>query len=342
MDLLSRHSRHLLFPPIGDEGQQRIARARIAVVGCGALGSRIAELLVRAGAGREGGVVRIIDRDTVDESNLQRQALFVEADAAASAPKAAAAARHLRAIDSRANCDPHVRDLNPANALRLLSNVELIIDGTDNFRARFLINDAALSLGIPWIYGAATGSRGMVATIVPGRTPCLRCYVSELPPLGAVESCDTAGVITPLPALIASMQVAAALRLTVDQSFDRGMFSIDLWPASFRLLFAEAMADPGCASCGTREFPSLHDVSEELVTLCGRNSVQIYSGDGADLGAIGDRLQRRDHALLRHDESITAHIDEGRLTVFADGRVVVEGTTDPLLAKSIVARYLGG
>jgi molybdopterin-synthase adenylyltransferase len=348
MDLTGRHSRHHLFAPIGADGQARIERARIAVVGCGALGSRIAELLVRAGAGRSGGLVRIIDRDYVDLSNLQRQALFDEKDAASSMPKAAAALRHLKAIDGAASCEAHVRDLNPSNVRRLLGGIDLAIDGTDNFRTRFLINDAAVSMKMPWIYGAAVGSRGMVATIIPGTTPCLRCYLGELPPLGTVESCDTAGIITPLPALVASMQVTAALRYLVDGSIERGLFTVDLWPPSFGRIFARSEPDPQCLSCGTGELPALNGPAEELVTLCGRNSVQISDGADADLDSVAARLQRSlaaedgSPALLRHPQSLTAEIPEGKLTVFADGRVVVEGTVDPLLARSIVSRYLGG
>jgi adenylyltransferase/sulfurtransferase len=339
---MERHSRSILFKPIGAEGQRRIERARVTVVGAGALGSQISESLVRAGVGRESGMVRIIDRDYVDLTNLQRQTLFVESDAAEAAPKASAAARHLRAIDEHARVEPMVRDLNPANAARLIAGSDLVIDGTDNFATRFLINDAAIDAGLPWIYGAAVGSRGMVATIVPGRTPCLRCYLRDVPGMGPADSCDTAGIITPLPTLVASLEVAAALRWIVEGALDRGLMSLDLWtsPPSFRRIFESAEPDRECASCGTRELPALRGDSGELVTLCGRNSVQIADGRDADLDAIEARL-RPVYPLHRHPESVSADISEGRLTVFADGRMIVEGTTDPLRAKSIVARYLG-
>ncbi len=338
-----RHSRHRLFPPIGDDGQKALENARIAIVGCGALGSRIAELLARAGVGRgSGGLLRIIDRDYVDLSNLQRQALFDEDDAGRSRPKASAAKRHLERIDSSLRCEAVVRDLNPANALTLLDGVELILDGTDNFRTRFLINDAAIELGTPWIYGAAVGSRGMTATIVPGVTPCLRCFMEFLPPLGSNESCDVAGIITPLPSVVAGLQVAAALKWVVAGEVDRGVATFDLWsgggPGERR--FRETQPVAGCPSCDLREMPSLADHSEEMVTLCGRNSVQIATGAAADIASIATRLAQR-FDLEAHEESITIRIPEGKLTLFADGRVIVEGTTDTLEARTLLSRYLG-
>lgn len=338
-----RHSRHRLFAPIGDAGQAALETARIVVVGCGALGSRIAELLARAGVGRrENGVLRIVDRDYVDLSNLQRQTLFGEDDAHRSRPKAPAARRHLAQIDSAVRCEAVVRDLNPANALSLLEDMDLILDGTDNFRTRFVINDAAIALDTPWIYGAAVGSRGMTATIVPGITPCLRCFMEFLPPLGSNESCDVAGIITPLPAVVAGLQVTAALKWIVAHEIDRGVATFDLWKDGVvgnRRFAATAPLDT-CASCGLRELPSLQSNSEELVTLCGRNSVQISTGASIDIEEVGKRLSSR-FKVQTHDESATVVTTEGRLTVFEDGRVIVEGTTDPLEARTLLSRYLG-
>jgi molybdopterin/thiamine biosynthesis adenylyltransferase len=342
MTPFDRHSRHHLFSPIGEEGQRRLASARVAIVGCGALGSRSAELFARAGVGgREPGVIRIIDRDYVELSNLQRQALFDEDDAARSRPKAAAAERHIRLIDSTLRVEAIVRDLIPKNAVDLLRGVDLIVDGTDNFRTRFLINDAAIALGVPWIYGAAVASRGMVAVVVPGQTPCLRCLMSELPPLGAGDTCDTAGIITPLPAVVAGMQVSAAMRLIIDGSYERGIASFDLWKGSHRSTLTDVAPDPQCASCGRRELPALHDEAAETVALCGRNSVQLYSGHAADFDGVERRLSGL-ASIQRHAQSITVVVEEGQLTLFEDGRVIVQGTTDPLEAKSIVTRYLGG
>jgi adenylyltransferase/sulfurtransferase len=339
----SRHSRHHLFAPIGPEGQAKLGAARVAIVGCGALGSRSAELLGRAGVGSDGGTIRIIDRDYVDVTNLQRQALFDDDDAKRARPKASAAQRHLLAIDPALQVEALVRELTAVNALELLAGVDLILDGTDNFRTRYLLNDASIALGTPWIYGGAVASHGIVATIVPGTTPCLRCLLAELPPLGAADNCDTAGIITPLPSVVASLQVAAAMRLLTGGGFTAGVTTFDLWRGgdSFRHSFEHVQRDPACVSCGLRELPALRDAGEEVVTLCGRNSVQIVSGHAADLEAAAMRMSAAG-PVQRHPQSMTATIAEGFLTLFDDGRVIVEGTTDPIEAKSIVARYLGG
>lgn len=340
-----RHSRHELFPPIGSEGQRRIESARVAIIGCGALGSRSAELLARAGVGRrDPGLLRIIDRDTVDLSNLQRQALFDSRDAAESRPKATAAARHIAAIDPEVRCEPHVRDLSPANAERLLDRVDLILDGTDNFRTRFLINDVALLRNVPWIYGGAVSSNGIVGGIVPGRGPCFRCLVEQIPSLGSGPTCDTAGIITPLPAAVASLQVSFAIRWIVMGEMPAGFHAFDLWSdRPFRdVLFSKAEADPDCRSCRRREWPALREEKQEIVTLCGRNSVQVVPEKASDLDSATRRLTGVASAIHRHPQSVTASIAEGKLTLFEDGRIVVEGTTDPLIATSLIARYLGG
>jgi molybdopterin/thiamine biosynthesis adenylyltransferase len=337
-----RHSRHHLFAEVGPEGQKRLARARVAVVGCGALGSRSAELLARAGVGTDAGLLRIIDRDYVDESNLQRQALFDQDDARRSRPKATAAQRHIAAIDHSVACTGIVRELNAGNAVDLLSGLDLIIDGSDNFRARFLINDVSIFSSTPWIYGGAVASRGIVGVFVPSQSPCFRCLMSELPPLGSFDSCDTAGIITPLPSIVAGLQVAAAMRLLVSGQSDRGLLVLDAWsPASsFRHLLASAAVDPLCPSCALRQLPSLVPDQRETISLCGRNSVQIDSGMPADLEAFADRFATRT-VVHRHASSVTAVIDEGRLTLFDDGRIIVEGTTDIFEAKTIASRYVG-
>ncbi|HUO83508.1 MAG TPA: ThiF family adenylyltransferase [Thermoanaerobaculia bacterium] len=339
-----RHSRHRLFQPIGDQGQETIANARITLVGCGALGSHAAALLVRAGVGTgDRGWLRIIDRDTVEISNLQRQALFDSRDAQEARPKATAAAEHLTAIDPGVRLDPVVRDFNPSNAARLVRDAELLLDGTDNFRTRFLINDVAIAKSTPWIYGGAIASRGVVATIVPGVTPCLRCHLFQTPPLGATETCDTVGVITPLPALVASLQVTAALRWLVERSFDRGVLAFDLWNGEtrFQRILVDAVPRPECRSCGTAELPGLSEEAEQIITLCGRNSVQIFSGREVALDSLEQMLATVAGPLHRSPESLTIEIPEGRLTLFDDGRLIVEGTTDPMQAQSIAARYIG-
>jgi adenylyltransferase/sulfurtransferase len=338
----SRHSRHEAFPPIGPEGQERIYAARVGVIGCGALGTHAAEMLARAGVGRSG-VLRIIDRDYVDLSNLQRQTLFIEADARESRPKAVAAVSHLLEIDSLGSYEAVVRDFNASNARSFTHDLDLVVDATDNFRSRFVINDAAVAEKKPWIYGGAVGSQGMVAMIVPDSTPCLRCFLEVLPPLGSYDSCDTAGIITPLPAAVAALQVSYALRWIVgERDLPRGLTKLDLWRGSQSRQLESAERDPNCPSCGTGELPALRAQHDELVVLCGRNSIQLFTESQPDLVAAAQQMERAGRALRRNRESITAEIDEGLLTLFYDGRVIVEGTTDPLQARSIVARYLGG
>lgn len=335
-----RHSRHELFEGIGVAGQRAIERARVTVVGCGALGSHAAEMLVRAGVGTaEGGRLRVIDRDYVELSNLQRQTLFTEADAMRARPKALAAAARLREIDSNAVIDPVVRDMTPSGAERLLSDSDLIIDATDNFSTRFLINDTAIRLGAPWVYGGAVGSRGITMFISPGETPCLRCMLEQVPAIGSAASCDTAGVITPLPAIVAAWQVASALRWIVHRTWESGLFTFDPWNGQLQRAMTGVSADPRCRSCGTRELPALTEAAEQVVTLCGRNSVQISGGERVDLEMAAGRLAGA-HRVERSEQSVSAFLDSGILTLFSDGRIIVQGTTDPSEARSIIARYL--
>jgi adenylyltransferase/sulfurtransferase len=340
-----RHSRHILFAPIGAAGQKRIESARVAIVGCGALGSRAAELLARAGVGRgERGLLRLIDRDYVDVSNLQRQALFDTEDARNARPKAAAAKRHIAAIDPAVRTEAHVRDFSPENAQRLLDDVDLVIDGTDNFRTRFLINDASLARGIPWIHGGAVASRGVVAAFVPGRGPCFQCLLEHLPTLAAGETCDTAGIVTTVPALVATMQVSFALRWIVDGTAPGGFRRIDLWSDDpvWSVAFTDTVADPACPSCSLGEYPALRGERQEAVSLCGRNSVQITGTKMPDLDAAAARLSESGLEAHRHRESLTIRVPEGAVTLFEDGRVIVEGTIDTAEATNLVAKYLGG
>jgi molybdopterin-synthase adenylyltransferase len=344
MNESDRHARHHSFSPIGRAGQEKLAQARIAVVGCGALGSHAAELLARAGvATGPDGLLRLIDRDLVEISNLQRQALFDTADARASRPKARAAADHIRQIDPEVRTEPLVRDLNGANALRLLDAVDLIIDGTDNFRARFVINDAAIATGTPWIYGGAVGGRGMCAFIKPPETACLRCFLEALPPFGSFDNCETAGVFTPLPAAVAAIQTAKALRYLVSGEWQSGVTTFDFWgsPGDTRRILHEISPLADCRSCGTGQLPALHEEVDEIASLCGRNSVQIWSGVPADLKLTAARLEHLAQ-LDQQDETLSVSIPEGRLILFSDGRLIIEGTTDPLEARAIAGRYLGG
>ena len=340
-----RHSRHLLFAKIGPEGQQAIANARILLAGCGALGSRSAELLARAGAGTGiRGLIRIVDRDTVDVTNLQRQALFTTADAGEARPKARAAELHLEQIDPAVRVEAHVREITPDNVLGFFEEIDLVVDGTDNFATRFLLNDASIATKTPWIYGGAVGSHGIVAAFQPGRGACFRCLLGSLPALGVSETCDTSGIVTPLPAVVASIQSVIAMRFFTEGDLPRGIMQMDLWrdPVSWTHGFAESRPDPECRSCGTSELPALNDDSRELITLCGRNSVQILSSNPVSLPAIEKAMRPFASSVHSHPESVTARIPEGALTVFDDGRIIVEGTLDPHQATTLVARYLGG
>ena len=335
-----RYSRQILFDGIGSEGQASIASSRVVLVGCGALGTLQASLLVRAGVG----TVRLIDRDFVEESNLQRQILFDESDVRALLPKAVAAARKLCEVNSLVSVEGVVADVNRASAGRLLDGFDLILDASDNFDVRFLINDYAVKNRIPWIYGACVGAAGMMFTIVPGETACLRCVFESAPPAGITPTCDTAGVIGPAASMVASLQVAEALKILAGQAgkVNRRITRLDLWEN--RITMTEPpVRDESCPCCGNREFFYLEGaMGAETSVLCGRNSVQI-SRSGAeevDLQALAAKLTpvariEGNRFLMR------AVIDGYQLTVFADGRAIVAGTNDPSIAKSLYARYVG-
>lgn len=335
-----RYSRQILFGGIGREGQARLMASRVVLVGCGALGTVQASLLARAGVG----TLRILDRDFVEETNLQRQILFDEEDARAVLPKAAAAERTLRAANSLVQVEGLVEDLNPSNAERLLGGFDLILDATDNFDARFLINDYAVKSGTPWVYGACVGSYGMTFPVLPGETACFQCLFGGALPGGLAASCDTVGVIGPAVGVIASLQAAEALKILCGRRelASRRVTAVDLWENrhdSFDL----PQRDPACPCCGRREFAWLEGAAgTDAVSLCGRHSVQVRRREGGrvDLDELAGRLSplgavEKNRFLLRVD------IGAFRLTVFADGRAIVGGTTDPAVARSLYARYVG-
>jgi molybdopterin/thiamine biosynthesis adenylyltransferase len=335
-----RYSRQILFSGIGKEGQAQLIASKVALVGCGALGAVQASLLVRAGIG----ALRIIDRDFVEESNLQRQILFDEEDVKSMLPKAVAAEKKLRSVNSLVQVEGLVEDVNSSSIDRLLGGFDLILDATDNFDARFLLNDYAVKNGIPWIYGACVGSYGLTFPIIPSDTACLRCIFESAPPAGVSPSCDTAGVIGPIVSVIAGMQVAEALKILSGrrESVNRKIITTDLWD-NRREAVDLPHPHPECPCCGRREFPYLDgSLGADVTTLCGRNSVQIRRREAAvidlddlaqKLGALG-RLEKN-RFLLR------ASIDGYQVAVFADGRAIVTGTYDPAVAKSIYARYIG-
>ncbi len=335
--LNEKYSRQVLFSGIGEDGQARLLASRAVIVGCGAIGAAAANLLVRAGVGR----VRVIDRDFVEPSNLQRQTLFDEADALQALPKAVAAERKLRSINSAIAVEGVVADLNPRNAPELLAGFDLILDGTDNFETRFLINDFAVSSGLPWIYAAAVASYGLTMTILPGVTPCLACLL-ETQRQGLEETCDTVGVLGSIVNLIASLEVADALKLLAgrtDQLHGR-LISCDIWSGRFQSI--RVARNPDCRVCARREFSYLEGEAQPHITLCGRDSVQIHErGRALDLAALRAHLARTIADVRQNDFLLRFRIPPYEMTVFADGRAIVKGTKDPAVARSVYARYIG-
>src|ERR1700681_4678939 len=269
------YSRQILFHGIGEEGQRKLLGSHVAIVGCGALGSFQAEALARAGVGR----LTIVDRDYVEPSNLQRQWLFEESDAAAALPQAIAAERSLARVNSGVRLPGVVADLSPANIHELLDEAELILDGTDNFETRYLINDYCVSRQSPWIYGAAVGSYGVTMPVLPGRSACFRCVYPEAPG-GSQPTCETAGVLNSVTAMIAALQVADALKLLCTGSLEPRLTTLDVWTGAMRRIELPAR-DPDCPACAHRQFPHLDGERRSPVSLCGRNGVQIHERRGA-------------------------------------------------------------
>jgi molybdopterin/thiamine biosynthesis adenylyltransferase len=333
----SRYSRQIRFAPLGEAGQAKIRAASVAIVGCGALGTVQAEAMARAGVGR----LRIIDRDFVEWSNLQRQFLFEEADAVEALPKAVAAARRLVRVNSEVVVEPMVADLTAADVEELFENIDLVLDGTDNFETRFLINDAAVDRGIPWVYGAAVGSYGIKLAIVPGRTACFRCVYPE-PPQGAQPTCETEGVLAPVTAAIAALQVADALKMLAlgTDAVTARLTTVEVWVGTIRQL-APPMRDAACPCCVRREFVYLDGSRRAPISLCGRNAVQIHERTRpVDLSALAQRLGTV--AKVRSNEfALRVALDPFELTVFSDGRAIIKGTTDVGIARSLYARYIG-
>jgi adenylyltransferase/sulfurtransferase len=331
-----RYSRQILFPQIGESGQQKICDARVAIVGCGALGSFAAESLARAGVGS----LRIIDRDYVDFSNLQRQWLYTEADASAEIPKAIAAARRLREVNQGIDISPLVGDLTPSNAEDLLSDCDLILDGTDNFETRYILNDISVKLSVPWIYGGAIGSYGIVMPIVPGRGPCFACVYPE-PPSGVQPTCDVNGVLGPATASVAALQSALALRLLSGwDGFRSFVQTLDVWSGEFRRLDLNEM-DAECTACRRREFRFLEGRRRVPVSMCGRNAVQLHeSARPLDLPVLAERLSKLGDVRV-NEFALRMSLPKYQLTFFPDGRAIVKGTTDVATARSLYARLIG-
>jgi molybdopterin/thiamine biosynthesis adenylyltransferase len=337
LELEERYSRQILFRGVGAEGQRRLAEARVAIVGCGATGSAVASLLARSGVG----TIRIIDRDYVETSNLQRQTLFDESDARESLPKAVAAARRIAAFNSQIVIEPRVADVTPDNVEGLLEGVALLLDGTDNFETRYLVNDYAVSKRVPWIYAAAVGSYGVTLNVLPGTTACLACVFPDSP-RGTFETCETAGILNSAVNLVASIEASEALKLLVG-AMDRvrpTLLSFDVW-MNERAEVQASTPRAGCRACGERDFIHLAGQGRPHVTLCGRNSVQIHERHRTvDFGELNERL--KPHGRVRHNDFVLKFWREPyEMTLFPDGRAIIKGTTDTGVARSLYARYVG-
>ena len=330
-----RYSRQILFAGLGQQGQQHLLDARIAVAGCGALGSFQAGALARAGIG----FLRIVDRDYVELSNLQRQWLFDECDVEQALPKAVAAARKIAGINAGVQVEPVVADLTPSNVEDLLGGVDLILDGTDNFETRYLINDFAVERGIPWVYGAAVGSYGITMPVIPGKTACLRCIYPD-PPSGVQPTCETAGVLGTITALIASLQVSEAIKILCGVPPASKITTVDVWSGEIR-----QVAQPGpvadCPACGLRQFPYLAGERRAPVSLCGQNAVQIHErARPLELRDLAAKLAPLG-PVRANEFALRFEVPPYLMTIFADGRAIVKGTTDVGVARSLYARYIG-
>ncbi len=334
-----RYSRQILFRGIGAEGQARLAAARAAIVGCGATGSALASLLARAGVGK----LRIIDRDYVEPSNLQRQSLFDESDAIESVPKAIAASRKIATFNSETIVEARVEDLTPINIHLLLDGIQVILDGTDNFETRYLINDYAVSRSLPWIYSAAVGSYGVTLNVQPGKTACLACIFPD-PPAGMVETCETSGILNTAVHVVASVAATEAIKLLIGgpalKHLRQTLWSFDVWSNDHAEIGA-GRAKPDCRACGQRNFIHLAGEGRPHITMCGRNSVQIHErARPIDFSEMQRRLQA--HGAVRHNEFVLKFWHEPyEMTLFPDGRAIIKGTTDKGLARSLYARFVG-
>jgi molybdopterin-synthase adenylyltransferase len=335
-----RYSRQILFPEIGKAGQEKLLASRVLLVGCGALGASHAEMLARAGVGK----LRIVDRDFVEFTNLQRQTLFKESDASERLPKAAAAKKRIGEINSEIEVEEIIADVNYSNVESLLEWCDLVLDGTDNFQIRYLLNDACVKHDKPWIYGAAVSSYGTTMTIIPGETPCLRCVFEEVPDAGSSPTCDTAGVIMPIISTVSAVQVTEALKILTGRAEDlhRSIVQFDLWQNDWRKIKLSG-PNPDCKTCGQRIYEFLDAESQEFsAVLCGRNAVQIAPPRPTqlDLDSLADRLKPV-AAVTQNEYLLRFSPDVHEVTVFRDGRAIIRGTDDVSLARSIYAKFIG-
>jgi len=338
---MERYSRQILFSPIGEKGQEQIRKKHILVVGAGALGTANAEMIARAGIGK----LTIVDRDYVEWSNLQRQQLYIEEDAQNRIPKAVAAKLHLKKINSEVEVHSYVEDVTSANIEELAEGVDLIIDATDNFETRLLINDVALKHEIPWIYGGCVGSYGLSFTIIPHETPCLHCLLKHIPFDGM--TCDTVGVISPIVSMVASHQTSEALKLLVgDEENRRGkLVSFDLWKNQYSSINMDRLKNNACPTCGTNPvYPYLTaEMETKAAVLCGRDTVQIRPSETKQFSfaQVAERVKPLADAFLENTFLMSFTFGEHRIVLFKDGRALIHGTKDISEAKKIYHRYVG-
>jgi molybdopterin-synthase adenylyltransferase len=339
---LERYSRQMRFPGVGEEGQRRLLRSRVTLCGCGALGTVLANALVRAGVGH----LRLVDRDFIETSNLQRQVLFDEQDVAENLPKAEAAARKLEAINSSVHVEPVVVDIDRTNVLDLVADADLILDGTDNFEIRYLLNDSAVKLNKPWVYGGCIGSHGQTMTILPGNTPCLRCVFEAAPAPGEAGTCETAGVLGPVVNIIASLQAAEALKVLTGhpEQVSRELVYVDVWDNVYRRIkVAPLLGKVDCPCCRRRRFEWLEgEHGAQTTSLCGRNAVQVSHRSGARLNFEQLASHLETMGEVSYNRFLLKFTADGyEFTVFPDGRAIIKGTSDVERARTLYAKYVG-
>ena len=336
----TRYARQLIFPGIGKEGQEKLLKARVVLVGCGADGTAIADRLVRAGVGH----LTLIDRDFIELNNLQRQALYDEDDLRANLPKAVAAERKLRRINSQVEAVGIVADLNAENAEELLAGADLVMDGADNFEVRYIINDVCVKHGTPWVYCGVVASYGMTMTVIPHQTPCLRCLFPDAPPPGATPTCDTAGIANPIVTVVAGIAAAEGLKLLVGSGeHNRGVIHVDLWENTFDA-FEGGPPRADCPTCGQGDYEFLERPSgAQAVSLCGRDAVQIRvpGANRLALDAVAERLRGVGQVTAANDYLVRFRAGEIEITLFADARAIVKGTSDETVARSLYSKYVG-
>ncbi len=338
---LDRYVRQVRYKPLGEEGQRRLVESRALVCGCGALGNVLAAMLVRAGVGR----VRIVDRDFVETTNLQRQMLFDEDDVARRLPKAIAAAEKLGRANSQVEIEPVVADLNHTNVGELIDGVDVIVDGTDNFETRFLVNDAAVRHGIPWVYGGCLGAEGQTMTILPHETPCLRCLMQQCPPPGTTPTCDVAGILAPIVGVIASIEAVEAIKIASGNraAVSRSLTVVELWDNHLRQVDVSSLRDQvDCPACRRGEFPWLSGKQgSQTAVLCGRNAVQLaHTGVRVSLDELARQLEGVGRVTV-NAFLLRLEVEGYELTVFPDGRAIVAGTDDAATARTVFAKYVG-